>query len=95
MFQVVSVLVGAFDVHIASIPVAGHGTGLGPPVGPDTELGVVEPGGALEFCERFPGRFEGACGESVCVGHFFPLFSKVCSWFSIEGEVGRYEDSEV
>ena len=59
-FEVVVVLVGAFDVHVAGVPVAVADGGLGTPVGPDAELGVGEPVGCGVGAEGGAGVGEGA-----------------------------------
>ena len=46
------VLPVALDVHVLGVPVALHRHGLRSPVGPDAELGVAEPVGALVLLER-------------------------------------------
>ena len=43
MANVIAVLVGAFDVQVASIPVPVHRNRLGAPVRPDAQLSVPEP----------------------------------------------------
>ena len=59
-FDVVVVLAGALDVHVAGVPVAVLDAGLRAPVGPDAELGVVEPGGEAIGLQRGWRSGEGA-----------------------------------
>jgi hypothetical protein len=59
-FDVVVVLAGALDVHVAGVPVAVFDAGLRTPVGPDAELGVVEPGGEAIGLKRGWSAGEGA-----------------------------------
>ncbi len=66
-FDVVVVLAGALDVHVAGVPVAVFDAGLRTPVGPDAELGVVEPGGETVGLERGWGAGEGAGGDGDLV----------------------------
>ncbi len=66
-FNVVVVLGGALDVHVAGVPVAVLDAGLRAPVGPDAELGVVEPGGESVGLEGGCGAGEGAGGDGDLV----------------------------
>ncbi len=60
---VVLVLVGAFHVHVAGVPVAVADGGLRAPVGPDAELGVGEPVGRGVGAEGGAGVGVGAGGD--------------------------------
>ena len=62
--EVVVVLLGAFDVHVAGVPVAVADGGLRTPVGPDAELGVGEPVGRGVGLEGGAGVGVGAGGEA-------------------------------
>jgi len=62
--EVVLVLVGALDIHVAGIPVAVADGGLGTPVGPDAKLGVGEPVGRGVGAERGAGVGVGAGGDA-------------------------------
>jgi hypothetical protein len=66
-FDVVVVLAGALDVHVAGVPVAVFDAGLWAPVGPDAELRVVEPSGKAVGLEGRWGPGEGAGGEGDLV----------------------------
>ena len=59
-FDVVAVLAGVLDVHVAGVPVAKFNAGLRTPMRPDAELGVVEPGREAVGLEGRGGSFEGA-----------------------------------
>lgn len=61
MSHMIEVLFGVLNVHIAGVPVAEHGNGLGTPVAPDAEFRIPEPIGTTVLTERFKG----------CVKHNF------------------------
>ncbi len=61
--EVVVVLRGAFDVHVAGVPVAVADGGLWTPVGPDAEFRVGEPVGRGVGAEGGAGVGEGAGGD--------------------------------
>ena len=59
--DMIAVLIGALDVHVAGVPVAVHGNGLRAPVGPDAEFRVAEPVGALVFPQGIKACFKFFC----------------------------------
>ena len=51
--DVIEILGTSLHIHIAGVPVTAHGHALGPPMAPDTKLGITEPVGALIRSQGF------------------------------------------
>src|SRR5450755_253993 len=60
--NVVLVLLATLHVHVAGIPVAGFGSGLRTPMGPNAKLRIAEPLGNLILLQGVTGSLERSCG---------------------------------